>query len=404
MDVHLHPTSRFFVLILSALAALGIFSTSIYLPSMPAIGHDLGASQSAVQLTLTYFFLGSSIGQLFLGPLSDRFGRLPIAYFGLAIFIASSFWCAITNDIDSLQVGRFFQGVAASTGTLIARATARDLMSGPALTRTMSTIMMVISISPAVAPILGAFLQTTFDWHANFYALMIFGLSVGILVWGYLPETRTESAHTSHVTIVGALRNYGTLLKNKTFVAYTLMLGSQFAAMFCFITMSPYVFMHAFGWPPEYYPVVSIVMALGNICGFSIVRHLALRISANQGILWGVAIGLGVNIFLAMTLWLEVISWSILLLYAGLFMIGNAFTAANSSSASMTLFPHMAGSASALIGSVQIGSGAFGSAVAGLVEDDPLGILLSVISFVIMGFLLWAILLFLDQKKDHLAH
>lgn len=400
----LHHSSRFFVLILSCLAAFGIFSTSIYLPSMPAIGDALNASQASVQLTLTYFFLGSSLGQLFLGPVSDRYGRLPVVYFGLGLFIISSLWCAIASDIYSLQMARLFQGIAASAGPLISRAVARDLMSGPDLTRTMSTIMMTISISPAIAPLLGGFLQGHFGWQANFYALMVFGAAVGLLVWFLLPETLIQESAPS---VKSTFRSYGTLLKHRAFMANSLVLAGTFGSIFCFITMSPYIFVKEFGWSPQQYPMVSIMMAAGNIIGFSFTRHLAFRLKPNTTILMGLAILLIINALLVLMIASGAVTPWVMLGYAGFLMIGGAFITANASSAALTLFPHKAGVASALIGAIQIGAGAFSSAIAGLVEDTPLGVAIAVLIFIVSSFIAWFILIFTGKNKvseDHLAH
>ena len=362
--------SHLLVPILCFLTALGIFSTSLYLPSLPAIGQALGASQESVQLTLALFFLGSAVGSLLLGPLADHMGRLAVAKGGLLLFVLASFWCAVSQDIVSLQMARFLQGMAASAGPLVARAMGRDLYEGPHLTQFSATIMMVVSITPAIAPTLGGFIEVYLGWEKNFYLLMSFGTFVFLLVWFWLPETHNGQKKSTGLSMI--LKNYALLFKESSYGLFCLVIGLQMGALFCYITLSPYLFIVHFGWLPQEYGCVGITSAFGNIAGFAFARQLAHRLHFHEGILIG-----GLLCFLISALFVSIgyffpIPAYLLILYIICFCACSALAVVNASAAAMNLFPHMAGVASAMVGAVQIGSGGFGSAFASFLPNSPL--------------------------------
>ena len=373
--------SRLLVPVLCLLAALGIFSTSLYLPSMPAIGVALNTSMSSVQLTLTVFFLGSSLGYLFLGPLADRVGRLLVAKMGLILFIAASFWCAESESILSLQIARFIQGMAASTGPLIARAVGRDLYEGHHLTRYTATIMMVISVSPAIAPIIGGFIVSHFGWDMNFYFLMLFGFFTILMIWIWLPETngyRKKSAQPFSI-----FKNYALLFKGPSFGLLCFVLGTQYAILFCYITLSPYLFMSFFGWSALEYGYIGIVGALGNMAGFAFARRLAHRIHFHQGILIGSLLCFLLSfVFVGACLFFPIKAY-LLVLYVVSFFCISSLAIVNATAAAMNLYPKMAGTASAMMGALQIGAGAIGSALASVLPISPcaVGITMGILSF-----------------------
>ena len=372
---------RLLMPILSLLSALGIFSTTLYLPSLPFIGKALGTTQEAAQLTLTFFFLGSSIGSLCLGPIADRMGRLFVAKVGLLLFIIASFWCAESQSITSLQLGRLLQGIAASSGPLVARAIGRDLYEGQNLTRFSATIMMVISISPAIAPPLGGMIESSFGWQVNFYLLMLFGCILLILVFFGLSETNRYSSSSLESSTI--LKNYRLLFKNPNYGIFCFVMGIQMGALFCYITLSPYFYVFLFGWSPQEYGCVGILSAFGNILGFGIARHTSHRLHFNEGILIGSFFCLLFSLFLiGFSLFFHINAF-VLIFYIICFYSASALVVVNSSAAAMNLFPHSSGTASAMVGAIQIGSGAFGSALASFLPISPLilGITLGGLSF-----------------------
>lgn len=383
---------RPYLLILCLLAGLGIFSTSLYLPSMPAIGEDLNATQHSIQLTLTLFFLGSSIGYIFLGPLADRIGRLLTAKIGLILFIGTSFLCALSPDVQTLQIGRFLQGFFASTGPLIARAVGRDLYEGAALTRFSATIMMVISLSPAVAPALGGFIEQHFGWEKNFYFLMLFGGVSFCLVWAWLPET---NAYKSQTKIRETFKNYLGLLKNPYYMALCFIMGIQIGCIFCYLTFSPFLFISFFKWSAQEYGYVGMAAAAGNITGFTFARQMAHRIPFHVGILAGGLTCFLLSILLTGVVLLNFVSAFIILLYSFCFCAASSVTVVNASAAAMNLYARIAGLSAALMGAIQIGGGAFGSSIASFLPDSTL-----ILGFSMSGlsFLSLCLALFVGKK------
>ena len=363
---------RLLLPILCLLMALGFFSTGIYLPSFPAIGDALHASPEQVQQTLALFFLGSAVGSLILGPLADRLGRLVVAKGGIILFILTSFWCAESHDIFSLQIARFLQGFAAGAGPLVVRAMGRDLYEGADLTRFSATTMMVASFSPAIAPTLGGFLQSAFGWKYNFYFLMGFGIIIAVMVWRWLPETKPSSEEKIPLSLI--LKNYVTLFKDPSYILFCLVIGLQMGSIFCYVAFSPYLFITHFNFSPEEYGALGIVGAFGNISGFNFARYLADRIQFHQGILIGSFLCLCFSvIFLGISFLFPATALTVILFSAG-FYAASALAVVNASTAAMNLFPKIAGVASAMVGSIQIGSGFIGSILASFLPITPLSL------------------------------
>ena len=388
-----HP-SRLLLLILCLLMALGFFSTGIYLPSFPAIGKALHASPEQVQQTLALFFLGSAVGSLIFGPFADRVGRLVVAKGGIILFILTSFWCAESYDIFSLQIARFLQGIAAGSGPLVVRAMGRDLYEGANLTRFSATTMMVASLSPAIAPTLGGILQSAFGWKYNFYFLMGFGIIIAAMVWKWLPETKSSSEEKMPLSSI--LKNYVTLFKDPSYVLFCLVIGLQMGSIFCYVTFSPYLFIAHFNFSPEEYGALGIIGAIGNISGFNFARYLAHRIQFHQGILIGSFLSLCLSvIFLGTCLLFSANALTVILFSTG-FYAASALAVVNASTASMNLFPKIAGVASAMVGSIQIGSGFIGSVLASLLPTTPL-----ILAFVLtsMMFLSFIVSFIIARKK-----
>jgi len=362
--------SRLLVPILCLLTAFGIFSTALYLPSLPAIGKALGASQKSVQLTLTFFFLGSTVGSLLLGPLADRLGRLVVIKGGLLLFIVASLGCAQAESIFVLHIGRFLQGIAASAGPLVARAVSRDLYEGVQLARLSATMMMAASITPAIAPTLGGIIQSHFGWEENFYFLMIVGVFTACMVWPWLPETK--GYHKEASVSSSALKNYLLLFKGSPYGLFCIVMGVQLAAVFCYVSMSPYLFISLYGWPPEQFGYAGAVSAFGNMIGFAFARRMAHRLHFHHGILIGGTLSFLVSLIFVGACLLFPIGSFWLLFYIICFYSVAAMAIVNSTAAAMNLFPQMAGTSSAMVGAIQIGSGVIGSALASFLPSTPL--------------------------------
>ena len=209
------PVSRFLraALVLGLLSAIGPFAIDMYLPALPAIGHSLGADVGAVQLTLTAFFLAIGAGQLLYGPVSDMVGRKPPLYVGLCLFTLASIGCALASDVQTLVAMRFLQGLGAAAGMAIPRAVVRDLHTGTEAARLMSLLMLVFSVSPILAPLLGSGVIALTGWRGVFWVVALAALAGLLLVRLALRETRPEAERVQS-SLGSAARAYATLLRD----------------------------------------------------------------------------------------------------------------------------------------------------------------------------------------------
>ena len=264
--------------ILGLLSAVGPFAIDLYLPAMPGMGSDLGTSAAGVQATLTAYFLAFGAAQLVYGPLADRFGRKPPLYAGLGLFVAASVGCALAPSIGWLTALRFVQGLGGAAVMVVPRAVIRDLHTGPAATRLMATVMLVISVSPMLAPLAGSGLLAIAGWRAIFGALAV-GAAVALALVAFaLPET-LPSERRSRIDVASLLRGAGTLLRDRAFMGLTLIGGFGTASFFVFLASASFVYTGEFGLSPTGF---SLAFAI-NAVGFFAASQLAAALGERYG-------------------------------------------------------------------------------------------------------------------------
>lgn len=359
------------VSLLSAICGLGIFSTYIYIPSLPQIAEEFLAADILVKLTIAVGFFGAGIGQLILGPFSDFFGRRNLAIVSLTIFIFASFGAGMSPTISLLIVMRFLQGVSAGTGLVIVRAVARDLFSGKDFVKFMTTIVMVISISPAIAPIIGGYLQTFFNWRASFYFLGLCTIFILLFVVNVMGESNVNTSQKSEKisdVLIGIKKNYSILGCDSYFMASSLTLGLAFSSTICMSTMFPFIFTD-FGWSVEEIGYVSAVFAIGNILGSVLSRKLADKYPSHTVILGGVVVNIGIALIALMYHMMFGVSAEILLGVVILVLCITMLIQSNASALALSEHSMRAGTAASLLGGIHIGSGAFGAILAGILPD-----------------------------------
>jgi DHA1 family bicyclomycin/chloramphenicol resistance-like MFS transporter len=229
------------IFLLGALAALGPFSIDTYLPAFPAIAQSFHTTVGDVEATLAIYFVGLSLGQLFYGPFADSYGRKPPLYFGLVLFIASAIGCVYSTSIAMLTVLRFFQAVGGCASMLIARTVVRDYFPPREAARIFSFLMLVIGVSPVVAPIVGGFLVVHVSWRATFWVVIALGVACLLSVALFLKETLPpERRHPIHFS--GVLSLYGGLLRDRAFLVHALSGSLAMAGLFAYLEGSPLVF------------------------------------------------------------------------------------------------------------------------------------------------------------------
>jgi MFS transporter, DHA1 family, multidrug resistance protein len=251
-------------IVLGLLAAVGPFAIDMYLPALPTIAADLGATTAATQMTLTLFFVGFGLSQLAYGPITDMVGRKPPLYFGLSLFLLGSIGCGLAQSIEWLIAFRLLQGIGAASVMVIPRAVIRDLHTGVEATRLMSTVMLVFSVSPILAPLGGSALIVPFGWRAVFVAVAIVAALAFLLVAFVLPETWPKERRV-RAEMATVLSGYGYLLTNLRFLGLTFIGGLGMASFFSFLASSSFIYIEHFGLTPTEFSLAFSVNAIGFI-------------------------------------------------------------------------------------------------------------------------------------------
>jgi DHA1 family bicyclomycin/chloramphenicol resistance-like MFS transporter len=349
-------TRRFpgWLLILGALTAIGPLSIDMYLPAFAAIEHSLTAPAGSAELTLAGFFIGMACGQLVWGPLSDRFGRKPPLYAGLALFALASFGCALTDDINALTAWRVLQALGGSAGMVISRAVVRDRCSARESARAFSTLILVMGLAPILAPIIGGWVVTLVGWRAIFILLFVFALACLLAIRLGLQESHS----TRHEPPLNAQRiagDYASLFASRAFLGYTLSGGLAMAGMFAYIAGSPFVLIQLGGIAPQHFGWAFGINALGFIAASQINARSLKNIAPTRMLrraLWMPAVA---GLALAGLTMTDTASLPLTLLCMFLYVSSLGFIAPNSSASALATFGQRAGTASALMGALQFG-------------------------------------------------
>ncbi|QBD83605.1 Bcr/CflA family efflux MFS transporter [Ktedonosporobacter rubrisoli] len=337
---------------MGAMMAIGPLSTDMYLPALPVLSHELGATMSQTQITLTATLLGMALGPLLIGPLSDARGRRGPLLIGMSCYVVLSLLCLIAHSIGLLIVLRFAQGFAASAGIVIALAIARDLYAGRALARCVSLLMMVNFLAPIVAPVLGGLLLSFTSWRGVFVSLALFGIALVLVVAFGLSET-LPPARRQDGGFSASLAEFRFLLFNGRFVGCALSLGFTFTAIFVYIASSPFIFENIYGLSPQSTSLVFGVIALGIPITAQLNARLLTRISAQELLIWGAsAIALGSIALIAAV----ITGVGLIGVLPSCFLIVTSVGLITPNATALALSKaRAAGSASALLGVLQIG-------------------------------------------------
>ena len=338
--------------LLGILTGLAPLSIDMYLPGFPAIEKSLLAQTGSAELTLASYFIGLAIGQLFYGPLSDRFGRKKPLMVGLMIYIIASLGCAYAGDITSLVIWRFLQALGGCAGIVITLAIVRDRCTANESARALSMLMLVMGLAPILAPLLGGWIVTWFNWRAMFLALGTIGLCCLLAVWLWLAESH-DTRHEPPLQLGRILKNYGRLLVDRKFIGYTLSGGLARAGMFSYIAGSPFVLIDLYQIPPQHYGWIFGANAAGLIALSQVnawhLKHTSVTTLLRHA-LWCPAIAGSVLLGLTLT---SQINLPLLLLGIFCFVVSLGYISPNSSASALATHGQQAGTASALMGSLQ---------------------------------------------------
>lgn len=355
-------------LVLGLLSAIGPFAIDMYLPALPSIGQTLDVSMSAVQASLMAFFISLGIGQIIYGPISDMVGRKPPLYFGLALFAVCSVGCAMAPDIETLIVLRFLQGLGASAGMVIPRAVVRDLHTGNDAARLMSLLMLVFSVSPILAPLSGSLLIEWWGWRSVFWAVTVAAVLALILLATSQAETRPREQRVDS-SVRSALSAYALLLREPHFLGLVFIGAFGISSFFAYLANSSFILIDHYGLTPRQY---SIAFA-ANAASFIGVSQFTGRLSARFGLVPVVkvavtAYALVMTALLAINLLgIERLDVMLVMLFVGFGFLGLVIP----TTTVLALEEHgtIAGTASALMGTLQFVTGAAVMAITGLFVD-----------------------------------
>ncbi|WP_306141925.1 multidrug effflux MFS transporter [Roseibium sp. MMSF_3412] len=274
-------------LVLGLLAAVGPFAIDLYLPATPQIVRDLGTDDAGAHMTFTVYFIAFGLAQLIYGPIADWTGRRPPIFIGLTVFIAGSVICAMATDITMLTLGRFVQALGAAAPMVIVRAVVRDLHTGTEATRLMALVMLVISISPLLAPLTGSMIISVASWRMIFGALGLIALAAMIFTALRLPETLPQDRRVPVKPAV-LLRSSIFLMKDFRFMGLTMIGGFALSSFFVFIASAPLVYMTQYALSPTEFSFVFAVNAVGFFAASQFAAGLGQKYGMGRVAFWAV--------------------------------------------------------------------------------------------------------------------
>jgi len=355
---------------LAGLIAMMAVSTDLYLPAIPQLIESLGATISQGQMTLSLFLLGFATGQLFYGSISDRFGRKPALYLGLAIYVTATLGCAVAADISTLIFARFVQGLGGASGPVLARAIVSDSYERRDAAKIMAAIAGAMALVPAFAPVFGSWLMYIFNWRAHFVLLLILGLIIIIAVSRLKESCKTIG--DSPLKMSNIFSQFSLCLSKSNFVGFTLCGGACYAAMFCYISTTSFIMIELLGVKPEYFGYTFMSVVMGYLTGAVISSRLVNRWGIIRVLTLGQSIGLIATGLLMMLALFDVYRLiPVLFVFFMVFMMGGLCLAISQMGAISEL-PEHAGKASSVFGFLQISFAALLGYLVGLFYNNTL--------------------------------
>ncbi|MFD2007124.1 multidrug effflux MFS transporter [Streptomyces narbonensis] len=358
-------------LVLGGLTALPPLSMDMYLPALPEVTGALHAPAATIQLTLTACLAGMALGQLVVGPMSDKWGRRRPLLAGMVVYVLATAVCALAPTAELLIGFRLLQGLAGAAGIVIARAVVRDLYDGVEMARFFSTLMLISGVAPIVAPLIGGQILRVTDWRGVFHVLTVIGILLTLVVWRFLGETLPPERR--HEGGVGhALRTMRGLLADRVFAGYMLTGGLAFAALFAYISASPYVVQEIYGASPQTFSLLFGLNSIGLVVVGQINGKLLVgRVSLDKVLGWGIGTILLASLALVLMTTGVFGEVGLVPVAAGLFVLMSAMGLAlpNTNAQALMRTPHAAGSASALLGTSSFLVGAIASPLVGIAGE-----------------------------------
>lgn len=343
--------------LLTACVALGPISTDMYLASLPTMTRVFATDVASVQLTLSVFLVGFAVAQLIYGPLSDRFGRRPVMLGGMALYFLASILCSVATSIETLIAARGLQALGACCGPVLARAVVRDVYGPERAAKVLAYMASAMALVPAAAPILGGFLHVWIGWQANFWVMAGFGGTILLGTTLLLAETNAQRNPQAidPATLAG---NYRLMLRDPRYLGYALTVGFAYSTIFAFISGSSFVLIEVLGVPDAYFGFCFAVIVLGYMSGSLLAGRLTLRLGGDRLIQLGGVLAAGAGAAMAGLVLAGLPSVAGIVGPFALVMAGVGLIMPNAMAGAIGPYPRMAGSASALMGFLQMGMAA----------------------------------------------
>ena len=355
-------------LLLGVLTAVGPLSTDMYLPAFPDIEASLGGQPGTAQITLATWFAGLAVGQITQGTLADRYGRRTPLIVGTAIYTLANAGCALAPDLFTLSLLRFVAAFGGSAGMVIPRAVVRDLADGHAAARLMSKLMLVMGVAPILAPTLGGLVLTVAPWHAIFWITTVYGGICCLLVWRLLPDTLPVERRM-RIGLFSLLPRFASVLRDKSFLAWALMGGFGMFGMFAYIGGSSPVLIQRFHFSPPQYGMLFGLSAGMFILSSQINPRILLRFGAARVVRVGVTVFLAAAAVMLACAVLDVGGVYAVVGPVMVIMGTMGFVMPNSAVGALSRHAAQAGSASALMGTMQFCLAALSGLLVGYFTD-----------------------------------
>lgn len=374
--------NTFLVVILGLMVAVGPFSIDMYLPAFQIIANEFGTTISEVALSMASYFVGMAAGQLLYGPLLDRYGRKKPLYVGLAVYLVASIACITASNINELIAYRFIQAVGGCAASVAAFAMVRDLFPVKDTAKVFSSLMLVISASPVVAPSVGGFASIAWGWQSVFIILIIVTILILILVFFSLPESHAGDP-TFSLAPKDIVKSFSEVMRHPQFFTYAMAGGIAFSGLFVFVSTSPFLYMKLYGLSEKEYSILFAILVGGMIATSQSNRLLLRRVTSEQLVVWFIPAQLVLSAVLTVigvagwqSFYAETIPLFLYLTTVGIIL-------PNSSALVLAPFSHNAGTASSLMGALQLGFGALASfivSIASSTSSMPMAIAMLVCS------------------------
>ncbi len=383
--------------ILGAMTALSPFTIDMYLPAFQSIANEFSTSVAQVSLSLSSYFIGLSLGQLIYGPLSDRFGRKKPLYLGLTIYFIAAIMCMKSTNSEMLIGWRLIQALGGCAAGVTSMAMVRDLFTTKESAKVFSLLILILGVSPLLAPTAGGYLSVAFGWQSIFLVLAIMSTLLLLTVKFKLTESH-QPDKSVELKLGPIFKRYFSILRNPLFYTYSLSSAVAFAGLFVYLAGSPIIFMQTFAVSAQVYGWIFAVIAAGLIGSSQLNVVLLKRFSNQQLLFFGLAGQVGIAFIFLLGTYLSWYSLYGTVVMLFLFLACFGITNPNGSALALSPFSKSAGSASALIGFLQMGSGAVASMCIGLLKISTM---LPIIAIMAMTSSLGLIILFFGTRKIH---